>query len=483
MKRAFFSNFLLLLGVNLLVKVTYIFGIDRSVQNTVGTEVYGRYFTLLSLAMLLQIIADFGLAYYNSHKVAGHPPLVSKYFPNLLLLKLFLAGGYLLSLIGLGFALGYAPRDLPLLSLLAVNQVLVSFLLFLRSTLAALGDYRKDSLLSAFDKLLLVLFGGFLLFGPFRANFQIIWFVLAQTLSLLLALATVWLALRPHLPDLQWRFRKSFVALMLRRSTPYAMTVLLMVLYTRSDVIMLERLLPKGAIEAGIYAGGYRLLDAANMLGFLFAGLLLPMFSGMLGRQEDIRPLFDLALRLIFAIATSVGITVFFFQAEVVKLLYVESTPYWGVVLGWLMLTFIITSLSYIYGPLITAGDMISRLNRYYAYSILLNVVLNLLLIFRFGAAGAAFATFLTQGFVLLIQARLCQKRWPGLLRSSQFVQMALFTLLAVLSATAFHRWHSLPWLPAFALALSLEMLLAFAIQLLSLPELWKMLSAKTEDS
>ncbi len=483
MKRAFFSNFLLLLTVNLLVKTIYIFGIDRSVQNTVGTEVYGHYFTLLSLAMVLQIIADFGLAYYNSHKVAGHPPLVGKYFPNLFLLKLFLAGGYLLSLLVLGFALGYAAEDLPLLSLLAINQILVSFLLFFRSTLAALGHYRKDSLLSAFDKFLLILFGSFLLFGPFRANFRIIWFVMAQTLSLLLALGAVWMALRPQLHDLQWRFRKTFVALMLKRSTPYALTVLLMVLYTRSDVIMLERLLPKGQTEAGIYAGGYRLLDAANMLGFLFAGLLLPMFSGMLGKREDIRPLFELALRLIFVLSASVGITAFLFQAEIVDLLYTAATPYWGVVLGWLMLTFIITSLSYIYGPLITAGDMIARLNRYYAYSILLNIALNFLLIFRFGAAGAAFATFLTQGFVLLIQARLCQKRWPQLLRRQQFVQMSLFSLLATLTATAFHRWHSMPWPAAFVLAIGTQTLLAFATQLLSLPELWKMLLAKTKDS
>ena len=476
MKRAFFSNLLLLLPLNLLVKVTYLFGIDRTVQNTVGTEAYGRYFTLFSLALILQIITDFGLAYYNSHKLAGQNKLLGKYFPNLLLIKLLLALAYLTSVLILGFSLGYTNADLSMLGLLAFNQVLLSFFLFLRSTIAALGAYRKDSLLSILDKSLLILFGAFLLFGPFREKFQLLWFIYAQTASLLLALGAAWLVLHPYMENAKWQLRKSFALLMFKRSIPYALTVLLMALYTRSDVVMLERLLPKGAAQAGIYAGGYRLLDAANMMGFLLAGLLLPMFSRLLGNREDIRPLFDLAIRLVFVVALATGTTAFIFQVEITELLYREATPYWGLVLGWLMLTFVATSLSYVYGPLITAGNMIARLNRYYAYSILLNVALNLLLIFRFGAAGAAFATLLTQSFVLLVQARICGKRWVGLLSSRQIRHMLIYGLLAVLTALAFHHWYSLPWIPALLLSLAAQVSWAFALQLLSIRELLTLL-------
>ncbi len=472
MKRAFFSNLLLLLPLNLLVKVTYLFGIDRTVQNTVGTEAYGRYFTLFSLALILQIITDFGLAYYNSHKLAGQNRLLGKYFPNLLLIKLLLALAYLASVLTLALSLGYGNADLFMLSFLALNQVLLSFFLFFRSTIAALGAYRKDSLLSILDKSLLIFFGAFLLFGPFREKFQLLWFVYAQTASLLLALGIAWLVLHPYVENAKWQLRKSFALLMFKRSIPYALTVLLMALYTRSDVVMLERLLPEGAAQAGIYAGGYRLLDAANMMGFLLAGLLLPMFSRLLGNREDIRPLFDLAMRLVFVVALSVGTTAFVFQVEITELLYREATPYWGLVLGWLMLTFIATSLSYVYGPLITAGNMIARLNRYYAYSILLNVALNLLLIFRFGAAGAAFATLLTQSFVLLVQARICGKQWVGLLSSRQIRHMLIYGLLAVLTALAFHHWYSLPWIPALLLSLTAQVGWAFALQLLSVREL-----------
>ena len=41
--------------------------------------------------------------------------------------------------------------------------------------------------------------------------------------------------------------------------------------YTRTDVVMVERLLPDGKMQAGIYASAYRLLDAVNVAGFLFS--------------------------------------------------------------------------------------------------------------------------------------------------------------------------------------------------------------------
>jgi len=41
MKREFSTNLILLVAINLVVKPLYIFGIDRTVQNEVGTEVYG----------------------------------------------------------------------------------------------------------------------------------------------------------------------------------------------------------------------------------------------------------------------------------------------------------------------------------------------------------------------------------------------------------------------------------------------------------
>ena len=63
------------------------------------------------------------------------------------------------------FALGYGADALPLLFILLINQVLVQLILFLRSNISGLGFYTADSLLSALDKLLMLLTCGAILWG------------------------------------------------------------------------------------------------------------------------------------------------------------------------------------------------------------------------------------------------------------------------------------------------------------------------------
>ena len=60
----------------------------------------------------------------------------------------------------------------------------------------------------------------------------------------------------------------------IKQSLPYAALILLMLLYNRSDAVILERIHVNGRIEAGFYAQGFRLLDALYMFGMIFAGLL-----------------------------------------------------------------------------------------------------------------------------------------------------------------------------------------------------------------
>ena len=78
--------------------------------------------------------------------------------------------------------------------------------------------------------------------------------------------------------------------MIIKRSLPFASLVLLMTLYNRLDPVMLGKLLPDKAVapnnaintapfQVGIYANGFRLLDAANMIAYLFSVLLIPVFS------------------------------------------------------------------------------------------------------------------------------------------------------------------------------------------------------------
>ncbi len=468
MKREFLLNIALLLALNLLVKPFYIFGIDRTVQNTVGTEAYGLYFTFFNLALLLQILNDFGIQNFNNRAISQHRQLIGKYFPNLLLLKLLLSWVYLLLALAVSALLGYPIQFCPLLVWVLIVQVLSSFVLFLRSNISGLGFYRTDSLISALDRFLLIGIAGFLLLSQsWLGDFQIEWLVYAQAASMgITALVAFWV-LREHLPQLRLRWKTPLVVWFLRSSAPFALVILLTTLYTRMDAVMLERLLPDGEHEAGVYASAYRLLDASNMIGYLFATLLLPMFARLLAAREPIRPLVETSFKLIMTGAWTLSLAVFFFREEIAYWLYHDATPYWGEVLGYLMLSFVAVSGTYVFGTLLLANGNMKPLNRLFALGIVLNAGLNLLLIPLYKAWGAALATLLTQLVIWISEMAMSHRQMKALPPGRSMILQGIFALSAGLVFFILSAWEPFAWQVRFLIGMLASSLLAIAFRMI----------------
>jgi O-antigen/teichoic acid export membrane protein len=185
---------------------------------------------------------------------------------------------------------------------------------------------------------------------------------------------------------------------MLKETFPYALFGIFMSIYYRIDGVMIERMLPDtGAYQAGVYAACYRLLDAANIIGLLFAGLLLPLFSRMLKKEESTVELLSFSFRVLVGGAVMVAIILWFYAEPLISSLYTESTPYWSDVLRILFWAFPGVSAVYIYGTLLLAGGQLRIINIITFITMLLNIGLNLLLIPEYEALGATWASIVTQ--------------------------------------------------------------------------------------
>ena len=403
MKKTFVLNLLFLIGINLLVKPFYIFGIDRGVQNAVSPAAYGAYFELFNFVFVFQILNDLGIQYFNNRNIAQYPFLLRKYFPYFLGAKVFLAIVYMALILVLGTLAGYISEWPGLLLSLALVQVSTSLLGYVRSNISGLGWYFADSFLSIFDKLLLVLLLGVPLWsGFFVGNFPIAWLGHAQWIALSLSLITglAILGKKTGFPRVRidWRLN----ALIFKKSLPYAIAVALMAIYNRADVVLMGRLLSDGQTLAGYYAAAYRLLDAVNMLGVLFAGLLLPMYAKLEHDKAELGQLAETALRILWSgVLVFVPISLVFGQL-IMEGLYDDTMPYSGFLLGCLMVGFIPLSGGYIFSTLLLATGHQGKLNWVYLAVVGFNIVLNLATIPILGALGAAVVAASTQALAFL---------------------------------------------------------------------------------
>ncbi len=402
MHKNFISNLAFLLFLNVVVKPFWVFGIDRTVQNTVGAEEYGMYFALFNFTLLFQILLDFGINQFNNRAIAQNHDKLNVFLPNILLIKMALSVVYLVLCVSGAYWLQYNSFQIHLLFWLCFNQILASFVAYFRSNLSGLHLFKKDSVVSVMDKGLMIVICGILLWASFSPTpFRIEWFVYAQTFAYFLAaLGSFWMVFQST-SRLQFHLDTTLIRSIFRESYPYALAILLMSIYYRIDGVMLEYLLEEeGAKETGIYAAAFRLLDVVNIFALMFANILLPMFARMLAKKEDVSDLVGLGGKTLYVFGGAGVLHCFVFSQLIMQWLYVEYTPYYGEIFAYLILTFLPIASTYIFGTLLTANGSMKVFNWIALTGMLLNIALNSWLIPLQQAFGATIATLATQIFV-----------------------------------------------------------------------------------
>lgn len=463
-----------------MVKPFWIWGIDVAVQNRVGAEEYGFYYSIFNFSILLNIVLDFGITNYNNRNIAQHSHMLSRYFSGIFNVKLFLGAIYMVFTLILGFVIGYERKEILFLFILGVNQFLASLILYLRSNITGLHLFKLEGLLSVLDRLLMIVICGALLWGSFvESDFQIEWFIYAQFIAYLLTAIVAFFIVLSKTTFFKVKIDLAVFRIILRESMPFALLVLLMSFYYRLDSVMIERLLPNGKFETGIYAQAYRILEGFNMFGYMFAGLLLPIFSRMIKENQQVQALVKLSFNLIYIPACAIATIALIYPYEIMDLLYLENVAASAEVFEVLMLSFIAIALTYIYGTLLTANGSLKELNRISVIGLVINFGLNLTLIPDYGAYGAAIATLITQVLIISLQIIMAKK----IFRMNYSVSFISRTLLFALIGLAFAVWSG-AWFSNFiyhAIAIGFSyLLLTFLLGLVKPKEVLLLIKEKS---
>ena len=304
--------------------------------------------------------------------------------------------------------------------------------------------FKTDSCLSVLDRLLAILFCGMLLWGHITDKpFQIEWFVYCQTAAYLLSIAVA-LAIvlkKSKLRKLTWN--KKLSLLILKKSLPFALLTLLMAFYNRIDSVMIERLLPVdiATTEAGIYASAFRLLDALVMIAYLFSVILLPLFSKMIKDKENIQPIVRTSFSFLYAFAIGATVVLVCYREPILAWLYEDHVEQSASVFALLIPCIIPIAFTYVFGTLLTANGSLKKLNITAMAGIVVNILINIILIPRYQARGAAVASLCTQSVVSLLQFFIAVRELRVPLRSMPWLPCLLFTALMV-SATLLSRQY-----------------------------------------
>ena len=404
MQKRFFSSLALSLFLNLLIKPFSVLVIDVGVQRVLGNEIYGQYFVLLSLTLVFNIFLDLGINNFTTRFIAQDESHLNQHVSRVLYLRGLLFLVYAVLVFVSAWLIRLATEQYILLILLVLNQFLIQSVAFIRSLFSGLHLFKTDTLISVLDRALLILImGSALLFSV--SSITIYNFVLAQSICYLITFSLALWLIRKQLKSILPVFDLSYILDILKRSAPYALLVLLMMLYNRSDVVILKQISSDGNYQAGIYAQGYRLLDAFYMLGMIFAGLLFPVFSRMIHQHsKDLMALVQVTGKLLIGGAIGILFIVNYNGSYILHFIYGDKVDNESItVFYYLMLAFAAMSFNFIFGTLLTAGGFLKSLNFSALLGVIISVFSNIYLIPTMGALGCAISAFITQAFVSLV--------------------------------------------------------------------------------
>jgi O-antigen/teichoic acid export membrane protein len=213
-------------------------------------------------------------------------------------------------------------------------------------------------------------------------------------------------ALTHNLLRPQWKGWSTTALRLYKKGLPLGLAGLFVLAYYKVDGILLFRY--KGAVASGLYAAGYRFLDALQFLPATLIVVLNPLMSRLWRTESTSRWRHDLprvAFTLLVCSSGVVSVGGVILAGPIVSLVYGARYAASAPLLSILMLCFPAICLGWFYGTMLIASDHIRPYLIVTVTAATLNLVVNVALLPRFGASAAAWTTVGTEWFVVLALA------------------------------------------------------------------------------
>ncbi len=224
---------------------------------------------------------------------------------------------------------------------------------------------------------------------------------------------------------------------LLSEALPFGLLAVLGMIYFRIDMVMLQAM--AGSVEVGLYAAAYKILEGVLMIPLALSIVVLPVLSEALakGDVELARQTVSSVVKYLAYLSVPIA-TILTLQADRLIALLYPMPAYAGSALGLRILAWTIVAV-FASGATSTliASSRSPSVNTWIACVMAgLNVGLNILLIPRWGLAGAAAATVVTEFSGIFMNTYYINRRLFTLRYESHFVKPCVAAL--VMGATVY---------------------------------------------
>jgi len=366
------------------------------IARKIGATGTGTYFFALSFTTVFVVFVDLGLTNVFIRESAKAKEKLGEYLSTILSIKIGLGFlSYLAAIIVINL-MGYDIETRHLVYLSAVTMLLDSLHLTLYGSLRALGELKYEAMSIVGSQFLTLILGTFFLYAGFPLIYLILAFTISSAANVLFAITI--LKTKHHL-SLKPSYKSDVAKHIARIAVPFALAAVFARVYSYIDSILLSKMMGNEAV--GFYSIPYKITYAFQFIPLALIAALYPKFSEYFQHdREKLSLMFERGVKYLLLIAMPIAFGIAVLAKDIVLLLYTDEYLPSVLPLQILIVSLIFSYLSFPIGAFLNACDKQKIQTAIVGTVMVLNIVLNLLLIPRYGVSGAAIAALV--GNVLL---------------------------------------------------------------------------------
>ena len=358
--------------------------------NTLKLSGFGQLEYYLNLVFIFLVLADFGLELWTTRELARHPNSGRKLIPNLLAFRtpFTLLGAAVLMLY---LSLFSEQGVFEIKGILSIAYLVsFSFQILLRGMLRGYRLMGYEALLNLTEKVLLVGFGVLLIHRGFGVPAVLGTYLGANVLIVVCSVFLLRMRInwdRGHVQIDHW---PEF----LKGASAFGLAAVFITFFYRQDTILLKHL--AGDVETGSYRSIYRLVEGLWMVPQMLAVALYPVMSELHHKRAGMERMCTHTFRFLLGIALPIAVGGTLVARDIVALIFPEHAN-GGFILAVMVWTMPFVYGNFLFGTVLAATNR-QRVNLYASMgAVVINLVMNLYAIPRWGARGAAPVAVLTQ--------------------------------------------------------------------------------------
>lgn len=379
--------------------------VNGYIAGHLGTGEYGKFIFAFAFPQLFSVIADFGLQGYYTKKIAGNKNHTRIYLGEMILLRMGLSAFAVLLSIGALAVTGH-PADTKKAVLIGVLSVLIAQTLITNAwtVFQAHEDMKYVAVSNIFSRVIIaVLSIGILQVGGGMlavTSMYAIGYVIQVAYCSRVLIKEKWTPI--------FTITRGDITGILKEALPFSLFGIFSFLALSIDKTLLS--LINGDDSLGIYNAAASLCTNSNMISISVANAVFPTLvqSFRQNNMEEFGKKMQIILKWMLLMGMPLALVIAFYGREIILFIY-QNKSYEPSVIALQILIWMlpIDLVSRVVRYALIAVNREHSVTVYYGIGLLLNVTLNLILMPKISYVGAAYASIITQVFLLFIQGYL----------------------------------------------------------------------------